>query len=123
MKLFGGYVAADRLKYWSNPAWQDRWILTCMLVGKEWQRKGIASLLLKDVCERSEREGVVIGVSSSPHGEYLYRKVGFELMGDFGVRLEGEEDLRGGIMIRYPERWEGKRHEKYVGYFDLHKGE
>jgi len=123
LKLFGEYIAADQATHWSRPAWQDRWFLESVVVAEEFQGKGVGKLLLKDLIERAERERVVIGLSSSPQGEHLYRKLGFELMGDFSTRIKGEVDLRGGIMIRYPEGWEGERHEKYIGYFDLHRSD
>jgi len=126
VRMFGSYVAADHETYWNStkrPTWRDRWALSCMVVGKQWQGQGVGKLVLRELVERSERENVIVALSASPHGEHLYRKLGFELMGDFSTRLPGETDLRGGIMIRYPERWEGERHEKYIGYFDLHRGE
>ncbi|KAH8599484.1 GNAT family acetyltransferase-like protein [Bisporella sp. PMI_857] len=114
----------------ANLMWKDRisdaervkkFSVQTVVVDPVYQGKGIGKLLLKDVIERAQRERVLIGLTASPHGEHLYRKLGFELVGDFGERLPTETDLGGGIMIWYPEGWEGNRHEPYISWSEKQK--
>ena len=60
--------------------------------------------------EQSARGGRDSGLSASPHGEFLYRKLGFERLGDFSMRVDGSEN--GGIYIWYPEGWSETRKAK-----------
>lgn len=118
--FLGEWGKRDREKYWSAPERQNLWVIQNLMVDPLYQGKGIGKLLMAEIIKRQEVEipKIVMGLTSSPHGEYLYRRLGFELMGDFYARPPGETDFTGGLMIRYPEGWEGPRHEKYVGFYD-----
>lgn len=70
---------------------------------------------MKEVIKRAESECVVVGLSASPAGEILNKKLGFEKLAHFGHPVPDEPDgSRGGIMIRYPRGWQHARHENKV---------
>ncbi|KAK0121680.1 hypothetical protein ONS95_009965 [Cadophora gregata] len=101
-KKFFASVDGDDNTYWkSHPERNNRWYLASVVVSPAYQGKGIGRMLVTEVVKRAQRERVIIGLSASPAGEILYRKLGFELLGEFTMRIGGEEG--GGIMIRYPE--------------------
>ena len=99
-------IKEDDSKYWTVPERLDRWHAVSVVVEPAYQRRGIGQLIMTSVIERSEKEGVPLGLEATPAGEALYSKLGFEMLGDFSCRIVGNE--RGGIMIRYPERWEAR---------------
>lgn len=102
-------------KYWkSYPERANRWYINGLIINPEYQGKGIGRLLMKEPLNRAQRERVIAGLTSSRHGEFLYRKLGFELLGDFCVRphTEGPDDKGGGYMIWYPEGYEGARNHE-----------
>jgi GNAT superfamily N-acetyltransferase len=107
---FGGWARLDEEIYWtSHPERHDRWYAASVVVSPEYQGMGIGTLLMGHVIEKAQKERVLVGLMASPHGEMLYRKLGFEMLGDFSHRVANDEG--GGIMILYPEGWEGKRHD------------
>ena len=120
-KDFAGRIKHDTEKYWSQPERQNRWKVMAATVDPPYHSKGVGRALLQPIIDRAERERVIVGLSSSSHGEHLYRKLGFELMGDFSMRLPAENDFGGGHMIRYFEGYQGERHEKYDGWYDQQK--
>lgn len=109
VKDFEEWNKMDDQKYWtSHPERHDRWHAGSVVVSPEYQGQGIGRLLMGHVMERAQKEGLLMGLMASPHGEILYRKLGFEMLGDFCHRVANDEG--GGIMILYPKGWEGKRH-------------
>jgi GNAT superfamily N-acetyltransferase len=105
LKKIEAWFAKDTQRYWeSYPERANRWHANSVVVGPEWQGKGIGRMLMGEVLNWAQSEMVVVGLTSSPHGEHLYRKLGFEMLGDFYRRVEGEEG--GGIMIWYPKGWD-----------------
>jgi GNAT superfamily N-acetyltransferase len=103
------WFAKDTERYWKPyPERANRWHANSVVVGPEWQGRGIGRMLMGEVLSWAQRERVVVGLTASPHGEHLYKKLGFEMVGDFYKRV-GDEG--GGIMIWYPEGWEGRRRE------------
>jgi GNAT superfamily N-acetyltransferase len=110
VKEFGEWNKLDDQKYWtSHPERDNRWHAGSVVVSPEYQGKGIGRLLMGHVIEKAQKERVPLGLTASPAGEMLYRKLGFEMLGDFCHRVANDEG--GGIMILYPEGWEGKRHD------------
>ena len=110
-KTFGEWTQQDREKYWlSHPERDDRWHAAVLVVSPAYQGKGIGRLLMSHVMEKAQQERVLMGLTASRHGEFLYRKLGFEMLGDFCNRLPHDR-VGGGVMIWYPEGWEGKRHD------------
>jgi GNAT superfamily N-acetyltransferase len=108
-KTFFGYIKEDGEKYWtSHPERDDRWHAASLVVSPAYQGKGIGRLLMGHVIDMAQRERVLMGLVASPHGEFLYRKLGFEMLGTYTHTVGDEKG--GGHMIRYPEGWEGKRH-------------
>lgn len=101
LKVFGASVTADNKKYWKDyPERSNRWHAQTIIVDPKWQGKGIGRLLLQEALSRAQEEGVIVGLSASPAGEKLYRRMGFQLLGDFTFRIA--DDVGGGIMIWYP---------------------
>lgn len=110
VREFMGWVKMDQEKYWSPkeyPERKNRWYAEGVVVNPKYQGMGIGRLLMEEVKRRAQRERVVFGLTASPHGEFLYRRLGFVMLGGFCKRVGNDEG--GGIMIWYPEGWEGKR--------------
>ena len=108
LKQASVWFAKDEEKYWdpkTHPERANRWQANSLVVAPEWQGRGVGRLLMAEVLRWAQRERVVVGLVSSPHGEHLYRKLGFEMLGDFYRRIGEAEG--GGIMIWYPDGWEG----------------
>ncbi|KAF7864383.1 hypothetical protein EAF04_006517 [Stromatinia cepivora] len=103
-------VKQDNERYWSPitfPRRQCRWHVNTIVVLPEYQGKGIGRLLMEYTLERAGKEGVPVGLSASPEGERLYRKLGLAWLGDFHTRIGGEENgSGGGHMIWWPEGFE-----------------
>jgi GNAT superfamily N-acetyltransferase len=103
----------DEEKYWtSHPERTNRWFVNSLVIDPDYQGKGIGKMLMAGVLQRAQKERVLVTLTSSPHGEFLYRKLGFEMLGDFCHRPHTERDGEGGggYMIWYPEGYEGVRH-------------
>jgi GNAT superfamily N-acetyltransferase len=102
---FGAFVTDDRNRYWSpsaNPERAKRWVAQSIVVDLNYQGKGLGRLLMKEVLKRAKEDGVPVGLNASPHGEFLYRKLGFKKIAGFTHPVEGSGD-GGGIMIWWPE--------------------
>jgi ribosomal protein S18 acetylase RimI-like enzyme len=111
LKDFHEWVQMDIEKYWKqHPERDDRWTAASVVVSPAYQGKGIGRLLMCHVMEIAQQEGVPMGLTASPSGEKLYQKLGFQMLGDFSHRAVNDEG-GGGIMIWYPQGWEGKRHD------------
>jgi GNAT superfamily N-acetyltransferase len=103
---------ADGAKYWtSHPERTNKWYVDSLVIHPDYQGKGIGKLLMEIVLQEAQSERALVGLMSSRHGAFLYRKLGFELLGDFGHRppTEGPGDKGGGYMLWYPEGYEGNR--------------
>jgi GNAT superfamily N-acetyltransferase len=116
MAEFMSWVIFDNAKYWKDPQhpeYANRWHVQSIVVRSEWQRKGIGKRLMDEVIERAKAENkarsvnkegqkaaqIFIGLESSPDGEWMYRKLGFRLLGLFCKSPESEG---GGVMIWEP---------------------
>ena len=107
---FKSWSVKTKEKYWGNkefPERQNRWYAEGLVVDPKFQGLGIGKMLMEEVKGRAQRERVIFGLTASPHGEFLYRRLGFVMLGDFYRRFAN--DVGGGVMIWYPEGWEGKR--------------
>jgi GNAT superfamily N-acetyltransferase len=112
LNLLGAWSREDDLKYWeSHPERANRWYVHSLVIDPEYQGKGIGKMLMAGPMKLAQSERVIIGLTASRHGEFLYRKLGFEMLGDFYKRpdTEGPDDKGGGVMIWYPEGYEGVR--------------
>jgi GNAT superfamily N-acetyltransferase len=111
LKQLDNSIELDGQTYWkSHEERRDRWHVNSLVIDPAWQGKGIGRLLMDVILQRAQKEGVPIGLSASPHGELLYRKLGFECLGDFHMRVERSQG--GGIFIWYPEGWQESRKAK-----------
>lgn len=100
----------DDEKYWtSHPERTNRWFINSLIVNPDHHGKGIGKMLMADPLQRAQKERVIVSLTSSPHGEFLYRRLGFEMLGDFHKRPPGDNG-GGGYMIWYPEGYEGIHH-------------
>lgn len=105
LKTSETWFAKDNEKYWEPyPDRENRWHANSVVVGPEWQGRGIGRLLMSEVLKWAQRDMVVVGLMSSPHGEYLYRKMGFDMLGEFHHNVANEKG--GGVMIWYPDGWQ-----------------
>lgn len=102
MKQFDASVASDSKIYWdSRPERTNRWHVQSVVIDPAWQGKGIGRLIVSKGVQRAQQERVIMGLSASPAGAHLYRKLGFEMLGNFTMVIGDEQG--GGIMIRYPD--------------------
>jgi GNAT superfamily N-acetyltransferase len=109
-KLFNSWMAEDNQKYWkSHPERANRWQAQQVVVSPFFQGKGIGKKLVLPVMQMAQKEKVIMGLTASPEGELLYRKLGFEMLGDFTHRIPRDGQEGGGIMIWYPEGMDPKR--------------
>jgi GNAT superfamily N-acetyltransferase len=100
-KTFAASSAIDKKRYWADhPERANRWQAQSVIVSPKWQGKGIGRLIMSEVIKKAQEENVIMGLQASPLGERLYRKLGFELLGDYTIRVGG--DVGGGVMIWYP---------------------
>ncbi|KAJ5980450.1 hypothetical protein N7481_007748 [Penicillium waksmanii] len=113
MKQLGEWNRAGDAKYWtSHPERTNKWYIPNLVIHPDYQGKGIGKLLMTIVLQRAQSERDIVGLMASSHGEFLYRKLGFERLGDFTNRpsTEGPDQKGGGYMLWYPEGYEGVRH-------------
>lgn len=113
LSQLGAWGQKDNVKYWKSfPERSNRWHAASLVIDPDHQGKGVGKMLMAGPMKRAQQERVIMSLGASPHGEFLYRKLGFELLGDFSVRpdTEGPDDKGGGHMIWYPEGYEGVRH-------------
>ena len=113
LSLLQEWGQEDNLKHWkSHPERSNRWYANSLVVDPKYQGRGIGKMLMAEPMQRAQSERVIMGLTSSPHGEFLYRKLGFQMLGDFCNRPDTErpDEKGGGIMIWYPEGYEGVRH-------------
>jgi ribosomal protein S18 acetylase RimI-like enzyme len=106
LKRFESWGKVDDARHWeAYPERHNRWHVRSIVVNPEWQGRGIGSKLMGEVTRRADEEGVVIGLEASADGEYLYRKVGFEVLDRFFHDGEpvGDPDT-GGIMMWRPDK-------------------
>lgn len=79
---------------------QTVWFMSTIVVAKEYQRKGVASELMRFGVEKADEEGLMAYVNSSPEGKGLYER--------FGFRTVKTSDFGGGIvsdhMTREPKK-------------------
>ncbi|KAI9651259.1 hypothetical protein NHQ30_001297 [Ciborinia camelliae] len=105
--VFQHSIKQDKERYWSPisfPRRKNRWHVNTIVVLPKYQGKGLGKLLMGHILERAEKEGVPVGLSASPEGERLYRKLGFAWLGDFYTRVGGDEHgSGGGHMLWWPE--------------------
>ncbi|TVY35938.1 hypothetical protein LOCC1_G008935 [Lachnellula occidentalis] len=107
---FLSLVASDDDKYWKGvPERKNRWHAASVVVGKEFQGRGVGKRLMAEVIRRAESEGVCVGLEASGPGEHLYRSVGFQLLGRFSERSQvidqGSAGIVGGVMMWSPSSW------------------
>lgn len=75
---------------------QSAWFLSTIVVGNNFQRRGVGSLLMRYGVEKADEEGWVAYVNASPEGKTLYEKFGFRTMSrsDFGDAISSEHMMR-----------------------------
>jgi ribosomal protein S18 acetylase RimI-like enzyme len=112
LRLFLKWGEEQNAEYWEKDGRRERWHVQSCVVRTEYQGMGIGKRLMREVLKRAQGEGVVVGLEASEEGEWMYRSVGFKLLGRF-EQGEYEEVLgRGwGIMMWTPEGWEGEGKE------------
>jgi GNAT superfamily N-acetyltransferase len=69
-------VALDEDGRYDN--YEERWQVTLLAIHPTFQGHGIGSMLLERGCQIADSEGIPSLVNSSPVGERLYSKLGFE---------------------------------------------
>lgn len=111
LRLFAEWGEKDQEKYWNRfPDRTNRWYVQSCVVRSEYQGMGIGKMLMREVIARAEEEGLVIGLEASNEGFWMYKSVGFELLGRFDT--PGNPDAAeegGGIMMWTPKGWKGEK--------------
>jgi GNAT superfamily N-acetyltransferase len=88
----------------------ERWYLASLEVDERFARRGIGSLLVRWGMERAKGERVPVSLFATVAGERVYRKLGFEALGDFkaGPGVGGVVVVQK-VMAWFPEGFEGGR--------------
>lgn len=71
--------------------------MPAMIVHPDYQRRGIGSRLLAEVCSLTDKAGQDVYLESSPSGMKLYLNAGFDRIGEIDL-LDGNYIL--GCMLR-----------------------
>lgn len=79
----------------------EEYYVQSLAVSPRMQRKGVGKALMIPLLEEAEREGRRVWLEASPHGEALYRSLGFILKEKFEMQMEIEE-TGGGVMVWEP---------------------
>ncbi|KAJ9610695.1 hypothetical protein H2200_005472 [Cladophialophora chaetospira] len=96
--VFTGVTPTKNPEHWKNVKSEldeefpqdiipEMWLIDLLYIHPEWQRKGIARLLLQWGMERAREENVPLGVKGSPIGGLAYKACGFQSVG--GTRFGG----------------------------------
>jgi len=104
MAKFRIAIRLDYENYWDPekfPSRRDRWATNSLVVDPKYQGKGVGRLLMKEIMALAQQERVPVGLTASPHGEILYRKLGFEKLGDYSLNVVDE--VGGGTFMWWPE--------------------
>ncbi|KAH8819228.1 acyl-CoA N-acyltransferase [Xylogone sp. PMI_703] len=97
LRVFEEWGDKDYKTYFDVDGRRVRWAAQILTVAPQWQGKGIGRLIMEVVLDLARQENVPVGLFASPDGERLYRKLGFEMIGDFCQRPPGDKG-GGGIM-------------------------
>ncbi|KAH6678326.1 acyl-CoA N-acyltransferase [Halenospora varia] len=100
---FGGIDAA-RSKHCSA---ETDYAIQLLYVSPEYQRKGLASMLLRYGLEMADREGKRAYIEATAKGKVVYERLGFEVVDLVEVDLKewgGEGVERNWIMVREPKK-------------------
>jgi ribosomal protein S18 acetylase RimI-like enzyme len=101
----------DDERYWNSFSERtNRWYVQSCVVLSEYQGMGIGKRMIREVTKRAEEEGVVIGLEASAEGYWMYKSVGFELLGRFDTPgMPDAPGEGGGIMMWSPKGWKGEK--------------
>lgn len=109
LRRFDKAAEHDDQQYWNSPdmkaRYGSRWHAQSVVVSSPYQRKGIGWMLMGEVLQRAQDEGVVVGLEASGDGEKLYRQLGFRMRGPFSLIIGPPV---GGIMMWTPKKIEYK---------------
>jgi predicted N-acetyltransferase YhbS len=79
-------------KYFDEVYGKQKIELILLATHQEYQRRGAGAKLVTWGMEMASEHGKTTVVIGSPAGKELYLRLGFKLVGDFHVQLDGEED-------------------------------
>jgi ribosomal protein S18 acetylase RimI-like enzyme len=103
-RLFASWGRNENRKIWEP--FPERWHVDSCVVKTKFQGQGIGKKLMGEVIKIATDEGVMIGLEASPHGEWLYRSVGFKLLARF-EQVIGSDIVNhgnsGGFMMWTPQ--------------------
>lgn len=74
-------------RYWERPDLKERWYVGAVCVKDEWRGRGVGRTLMELVTKRCVEERLPLTLSATEDGARLYRKMGFESLGE--IRLPG----------------------------------
>lgn len=104
MRQFDASAQADDRMFWGSDEMKvrygERWHVQSVVVSSKYQRRGLGRMLMAEVLQRAQEDGVVVGLEASKDGEKLYWSLGFELRGRFFMNL-GE--VVGGVIMWSPK--------------------
>ena len=107
MRRFDKAAEHDAQQYWDSAnmkaRYGNRWHVQSVVVSSPYQRQGIGRILMGEVLQKAQDEGVVVGLEASGDGEKLYRQLGFGMRGPFSLII-GQPV--GGIMMWKPKKIE-----------------
>lgn len=69
-----------RKEIWGDDS--NYWYCSGLSVDPDYQRRGLATILLKDILDRADADGVPTYLEATPEGSKLYPSVGFTKIGE-----------------------------------------
>jgi GNAT superfamily N-acetyltransferase len=80
MRMFASWDGLDGDLYWEPfPERWNRWHVQSFVVRKEFQGRGVGKKLMRKIIKLAEEENVVIGLESSPEGEFVVSQLRLDI--------------------------------------------
>lgn len=98
----------DASDIWAEHKYAERWQMLALSVDPEWQRRGVGKMLMREVMEKAERDGLSVGTEATREGEGLYASLDFKVVKRIGGKFEEDGENEDGsslaVMVWEPER-------------------
>lgn len=95
MRAMGKMCSSEQSQRWNQDGYKkpdEYWGILDLGVDPEYQRRGIARLLLQWGLGRAAREGLPVHLSATPDGASLYSRLGFRSVGKWKWRPDQDTD-------------------------------
>ncbi|KAK6338448.1 hypothetical protein TWF730_002508 [Orbilia blumenaviensis] len=92
MKLFREVLNKGKAQYFDNIYGESQLYLMTLVTHPDHFRRGAGTTLMRWGLEKAKQEKLVITLFASQMGYGLYKKLGFGVVGEVTVQIEGEEE-------------------------------